>query len=71
MFGSGQPIGVAVGGTQQQRNLIAAFEGMAENLNLFIGIAGEHMQRRIEAQDFLDRAIDCIRPEDHCRPRPH
>ena len=49
--------GVAVGGGQEQRHLIAAVEGVAHDLNILIGPTGEHVQRRVEAQNFLDRGF--------------
>ncbi len=46
--------GVAIGGGQQEADLLIGRKAVAHHVNLVIGVAGEHMQRRVEAEDFLD-----------------
>jgi hypothetical protein len=48
--------GVAVGRGEQARHLVARREAVAEDLHLLPRDAGEDVQRRVEAQDLLDRA---------------
>ena len=48
---------VAVGGSEQAADLVAAFEIMAEQGDILVHIAGEHVQRRVVAQDFLDQRL--------------
>lgn len=48
---------------EHQRNLVPWLEGMPANVDRFIGIAREHVQWRIETQQFLDQTGDLIRAE--------
>lgn len=49
---------VASGGGKEKPDLIATAEGMAEQRDILVGGAGEQMERRVVAQDFLDQEID-------------
>ena len=48
---------IAVGGCQQHRHLIAALKPVAEDVDIGVGPAGEHVQGGIEPQDFLDGGV--------------
>ncbi len=50
--------GVAIGGGKEEGHLIAPFEIMPEQGDIFVGKAREHVERRIVAQDFLDGGVD-------------
>ena len=52
---------VAVRRRQQQANLVPTLKAMAQHLDRRIGMSREQMQRRIKAQQFLDRARDPVR----------
>lgn len=49
--------GIAVGPGKEKRHLIAAFEIVAVECDVLIDPAGEHMQRRVVAEDFFDRGF--------------
>src|SRR5690606_34655090 len=49
---------VAVCRGEKAGDLVAAAEAVARYLDLLVGPAGEEMERRVEAQDFLDRPLD-------------
>ena len=51
---------VAIGRRQHERDLVAAMEVVAEEVEFVIGIAGEHVERRVEAEDFFDGSLDGV-----------
>ncbi|OIQ81572.1 hypothetical protein GALL_366640 [mine drainage metagenome] len=51
---------VAVGGGQKAGNLSALGDHAAQHLDILVGVAGEHVQRRVETQHFLHRRLDAI-----------
>ena len=51
---------VSVGRGQKKGNLFAALKSVSEDRDRFIRIAGEHVQRGIKTQDFLDGAVDPV-----------
>ena len=54
---------VAVGGRQQQTDLVAPVKAVTQHLDRRIGVPREQVQRRIKAQQFLDRARDPVRQQ--------
>ena len=52
----GKAIGIAVGGAEQEADLLALLQTDARELDIFQRIAGEEMQRRVEPQQLLDRS---------------
>ena len=52
--------GIAIGRSQKQGDLIAAFELETADFDIFIGVAREHVQRRVIAQNLLYQPGDAF-----------
>src|SRR6516162_9647746 len=53
--GHWEPLGIAVGGAEQEADLFAFPQAYAGDLGILQSVAIEEMQRRVEPQQFLDR----------------
>lgn len=63
--GIGPDRGVTVGGTEEELHAVALGEAMAVDLDLFERDAGEDVEGRIVAEDFLDHAFGIFGGWDH------
>ena len=59
--------GIPVGSCQKQRHAVAALKCVAHHLDLLIGPAGEHVQRRIIAQNLFSGRLNRIGGEGRAR----